>query len=709
MRAFVISTFALVLATAAAAQDAGAVAEAPEGDTDLFPTVLTPTRLRQSLQDVPASVTIITAEMIQTFGITNIPDALRMVPGMEITQATGNDFRIGYHGTNVLQPRRMNVLIDGVSAYQPLLARVDWANLPIAIQDVARIEVTRGSNSASYGPDSMLAIVNIITKHPADVERAMATVTAGSKGNLSSTARLGAMLGPASIRLTANKESDTGFDYLSRTKTSHDSTNMSRLSLRAQSPLGTASALDFDFGYVEGIRQVPFVEQFQQTFPDIHVHEYFVATTLNHTFSATNELQARADVWSNSQTQSWRSCVPTVLVLPQLEALFTANPAYALAVVKGKVPTGGTAQDNQLLLAALGAIRKLGANATKATCGNANQNEYENRADFELQDTEVISDALRVVVGTGIRKDSGDSQTYLGGYRRDFVSRFFVSAEYKPVTAFTLNFGAYREHDQLSGNSISPRVAANWHLANNQVVRAVWSEGTRTPDVQEQTANWTYSFTNASPPLNGSPTVSFFESQQARGGLKPERVYSTEIGYLLNVPDYGLVFDAKAFDDRLTDLISQKMQVASFDPTNGNSVRLSGIELQVNAQLPNATTVFAQYGYLRNTSATTPYEQTQYSRNSGAVGIARRFDGGWMGSLAYYVQGGGGIGQSSYGRADLTFGRSIALGSHTHLDASILVRRLNRTSQTYAQDIGSVFENSYSSHFQEFGQLKLTF
>jgi iron complex outermembrane recepter protein len=75
--------------------------------------VLTPTRLKQSLKDVPASVTIITADQFQKFGLLTLPDVLRLVPGMQITQPSGGDYRINYHGSNVL--------IDGVSAYQAAL------------------------------------------------------------------------------------------------------------------------------------------------------------------------------------------------------------------------------------------------------------------------------------------------------------------------------------------------------------------------------------------------------------------------------------------------------------------------------------------------------------------------------------------------------------------------------------------------------------
>ncbi|TAK95428.1 MAG: Plug domain-containing protein, partial [Aquabacterium sp.] len=118
---------------------ANALAQKDSGDdvdsTDYaYPVVITPTRLRQSLADVPASVTVITAETIRRYGINNIPDALRLVPGMAVTKTTGNEFRISYHGTSVVTPRRMNVLIDGVSAYRPDLSHVEWAMLPVAVE-----------------------------------------------------------------------------------------------------------------------------------------------------------------------------------------------------------------------------------------------------------------------------------------------------------------------------------------------------------------------------------------------------------------------------------------------------------------------------------------------------------------------------------------------------------------------------------------------
>lgn len=101
---------------------AQAVLTTPAAGTGIEPTdnnipvVITPTRLRQSIADVPASVTVITDEMLRRFGVRSVADTLRLVPGMAVTQTRGSDYSINYHGTKILVPRRMNVLIDGISA-----------------------------------------------------------------------------------------------------------------------------------------------------------------------------------------------------------------------------------------------------------------------------------------------------------------------------------------------------------------------------------------------------------------------------------------------------------------------------------------------------------------------------------------------------------------------------------------------------------------
>lgn len=681
----------------------------PSEGSDPYPVVLTPTRLRQALQDVPASVTIITADTISRFGIMNIPDALRLVPGMEITQPSGNDYRINYHGTNILTPRRMNVLVDGVSVYQPAFARVDWRNLPVAIDDVARIEVTRGPDSAAYGPNSMLAIINIITKHPDDVERVMLSTTVGSNGTHAATARLAAVVGPTSLRLTANTDHDEGYDAVSRTGPAHDGTALNRLNLRSQTVLDAVTNLDIDAGYVRGTKEVPFVETYQASNPDQKVEDFYISGTLRRQLSPTHELQLRTTAWSNRVRQGWTSCPPTALALPEMFDLWRANPAYVQALIQGQKPSGGTAADDVLAARAALAIARLGPRATQPVCGGVNQDLNERRFDIELQDTYVVSEQLRAVGGIGARRQTGSSETFLNGSQSNSLWWGFLNAEYKPSTWLSLNAGAYSEHDQLTSTThTSPRVAANIKLSTTQALRFVWSTGSRTPDIQEQRADWSYRYTNASPPIENSTEGRFYQSAMSPGGLQNERITSREIGYLVSVPRLGLLLDTKVFDDRLTNLISEKLQVSDFAPTNNGSVHLRGLELQADVELATDWHGLARYAYLDNRNANPITERTQYSRHSGSVGLSHKFGDGWSWSAMYQGASPNGIDQSHDGREELTLSKVFKLAG-SDATASLLLRRLDNKTTTAYLDTDSSTSSSYNNRLQIFGHFRVSF
>ena len=709
-RALSLLTTVLVASGGASAQD---IAADPEASNEHYPIVITPTRLRQSLADVPASVTVITAETLRRFGITSVPDALRLVPGMAVTHATGPDYRISYHGTNILSPRRMNVLIDGISVYRPAFSEVEWSQVPVVIDDIDRIEVTRGPDSAAYGPNSMLAVVNIVTKHPKDVERGFGSAELGSNGYANVTGRVGVTVGPTAISLTANRTQDRGYDTLSNAAQGHDSTRLNRLNLRSRTDVSPTASLDVQAALVQGRTEVAFADGYQTSFPDKRVTDAYLGAVWTQQLSPTHEVQLRFNHADQRVRQSWTSCPPTVGFLPELFALWRANPALADALLYslqtgGAIPVGGSAAENVLLAATVIAIQRLGPRAVAPTCGTANQDSVERRTDFEVQDTYVVSDQVRLVGGLGARHQSGESQTYLGGVRSSTLQWLFGNVEYRPVAWLTLNGGGYAEHNTLAGSTFSPRASANLHLSADQTLRLVWSKGTRSPDIQEQQANWSYTVNDLNPSLNGSTTARLYQSAVALGGLVSERITSREIGYLLNVQRLGMLLDVKVFDDELTSLISERLNLAGFAPTNDNSVTLRGAELQLTAEWSPRWSGFLNYAYLDNLDATHPLERSQYSRHSGAIGLTHAFGRGWRSSLSYYGSSGDGVGESRYGRWDLTLSTS---GDVQGLPwtTSISVRRLDNRSATYAFGTPDALASTYSNRLQVYGQVGLRF
>jgi iron complex outermembrane receptor protein len=133
-----------------------------------LPQVLTATRLKQSAAAVPGSMTVIDSELIKASGARDISELLRLVPGMMVGYTTGNQAAVNYHGTSASDARRMQVLIDGRSVYRAGLATVDWSDIPVAMEDIERIEVFRGPNTVSYGANALMAVVNILTRSPAN-------------------------------------------------------------------------------------------------------------------------------------------------------------------------------------------------------------------------------------------------------------------------------------------------------------------------------------------------------------------------------------------------------------------------------------------------------------------------------------------------------------------------------------------------------------
>jgi iron complex outermembrane receptor protein len=270
-----------------------------------YPVVITPTRLRQSLADVPASVTVITSDMLRRYGITRIEEALRLVPGMAVLQTGGSNYKINYHGTSTIVPRRLNVLIDGVSAYMAAFSRVEWSWLPVALEDVDRIEVIRGPDSSAYGPNSMMAVVNILTKHPKDVEPAMAAVTMGSSRIVDSTIRLATTIGSTSMRLTANTRDDDGMkndasrsslDDMTRASGLKfgDSSSVTRVNFSAHRDLSGGAALDVMASHVKGKFTVGQSDFNQITDANPDKTQSQVSTRFTKPLSADHELQVRS-------------------------------------------------------------------------------------------------------------------------------------------------------------------------------------------------------------------------------------------------------------------------------------------------------------------------------------------------------------------------------------------------------------------------------
>ncbi|MCR5868489.1 TonB-dependent siderophore receptor [Aquincola sp. J276] len=600
----------------------------------------------------------------------------------------------------------MNVLIDGVSVYRPAFSEVVWLQLPVSIDDIERIEVTRGPSSATYGPNSMLAVVNIITFNASDVGLGHVSMTAGRRLGDEANVRLGLRFESAALTLTASRSVDSGFDWVTQDSAGHDGLAISRLGLRLDATLPSGDVVNARAMLARGVAEVPFIDPFQQSYPDRRFSDSYVSGSWQRDFSPEHQLRVSIDSARQRNRQSWRTCLPTAALLPELFKLWQANPRYANAILAGQVPvgSGGSPRDDQLAVSAIGALHALGPEAALPRCGTTDQDATQFRTDIELQDTLVLSPELRIVTGFGWRHQGGESETYLGGRQTSTVRWLFGNVEARPRPWLTLNVGGYVERNSLAPSSFSPRLAANWHLAPGHTVRASWSKGTRAPDIQEQLTNWTIRFRDVDPPLAASSTARFYQSRIGPRGLSSERIVSREIGYLANLPTWGVILDARVFDDQLTRLISERTNLAGLTPTNAGAVNLRGAEFQISGRLSGEWFGHATYGYLDNRNPTNILERTLWSRHSGSVGVSREFGNGWQLAGSYTGASSTGYQQSRYGRADLVVSKAWKQ-DQTQWRVTGGLQRLDRPATTYSIGSDTALESRYDGRFKGFLQL----
>ena len=131
-------------------------------------TVVTASKSAQSPLDAPNSTSIITAQDIRLSGITKLPELLRRLAGVDIMEVTGAQSEVSLRGFNQRLSNKVLVLLDGRSVYTDLIGATLWSSIPIAVEDIDRIEVVRGPGSALYGADAFNGVVNIITKPPGE-------------------------------------------------------------------------------------------------------------------------------------------------------------------------------------------------------------------------------------------------------------------------------------------------------------------------------------------------------------------------------------------------------------------------------------------------------------------------------------------------------------------------------------------------------------
>ena len=149
----------------------------------------------QKVSATAAAIYVITQDEIRQSGALNVPDLLRMVPGLNVAQISGNTWAISARGLNEHFSDKLLVMIDGRSVYTPTFSGVYWDGVDMPLENIERIEVIRGPGGSSWGANAVNGVINIITKEASRTQGGLIVAGGGNIQQGFGTIQYGGELG----------------------------------------------------------------------------------------------------------------------------------------------------------------------------------------------------------------------------------------------------------------------------------------------------------------------------------------------------------------------------------------------------------------------------------------------------------------------------------------------------------------------------------
>lgn len=565
----------------------------PDGiftEEDLFggiPVVSAVSRFEQRLERAPASVTIISRELIDMSGAQSFVDIFRLVPGFQSYSASNNRFGISYHGIGREFPNQIEVMVDGRSVYETLFSSVNWTTLGIGLDDIDHIEVVRGSNAPAQGSNAFLGAVNIITRKPVQEEGVSVKVTTGDLQTRRASIINSGRVGEVDVRLSLGYDKNNGFPAVPDGPI-QDGHELSYGNLRGIYTPTIADTLDVFAGYSHdrlgwGDSDHPGEYSLAHTFAS------FQSLNWTHTHNSRNEFQLHG--YHNSFETSDLSGIGPLYALLGIDDdtadfLTAVTPAPAEIVdlfsrLSGLDTAPATAVLNELNTLIYGGFGKLASE----------------RYDLGFQHNYAIIDTFRGTWGVGIRYDSLTTD-HPQSYSQDIdeVSpRLYNHNEWQPRHNLTFNLG-YMVEVAPVGMLVSPRVSVNFQPLNNHAFRIAYARGNRAPSLLEAHEQ----------NVARVGDVIFDTYRIADPNLGEETIDSYEIAYMYQSNNPGLSVDIRLFREEIRDVIDEARERAPPEVEifgdgyykilgNWDYWEFNGGEIQINYQLSPAT--FARLHY----------------------------------------------------------------------------------------------------------------
>ena len=589
------SLLALLLGAGGGSVAAETAPLAEDGYLGELPVVLSVTRLAQSLADTPGAVTVIDRDMIRRSGARRVSELLRFVPGFIVSGWNGANPITQYHTKLDESGSRLQVFVDGRSVYSSLFLGDTHRGLDaVILEDIERIEVLRGSNSAAYGANAFLGVINIITRNSADTRGTLISGNAGSGGIGDYTVRHGWGDDTASYRLIASQRSDDGYKQRQIMPVTYsgtdDGTQLRQATFRTDMRLGGGDELQFQLGFGN------------------HRADDGDGTLGNAPRPTTNKAAFALFKYARQV-----SAVEALNILVSFDdERFDSVQQESLGPF-GTVPidTGGRSQ----------------------------------RKHVEVSNTRAWNEQVRSVWGMAWRQESAQSQPL---FNTDYVYqqtqlRLFGNLEWRFAPKWLINAGGLFEHNSKVGSGFAPRLMLNFQPHPEHTLRIGASKAMRSPSLFELYGN------NAV--YHPTTGVMLYREVVATGKARPEEVVASEIGYLGDFRRFGLTVDARIYDETIDGLLSQRRyapsepsplgpgMIETNDYVNKINARIKGAEYQVQWRPWEGTRVLWSQARVKSRSD----EQTGFDISSPHTSYSlawfQDLSNGWEAALMYSYAG----------------------------------------------------------------------
>lgn len=457
-------------------------------------TVMSASKIDEKLWDAPAAIYVLTNEDIKRSGATSIPQALRLVPGVQVGRVNASGWAISVRGFNNALSNKLLVLMDGREVYDSLFSGVYWDIQDTALEDIDRIEVIRGPGASLWGANAVNGVINIITKNSADTQGSLASLTAGNEERVIGTGRYGGTMKNGGTYRVYGK-------YLNRDD------NLT---------LGGDSANDDWQAFRSGFR-TDWKESSNENFTvqgDVYRTESSQLRNVPSITAPYSQLQTESvDAQGGNLLGRWNKQLEDKARLTVQAYLdYTARDQMLL-------------EDDRIVLDLEG------------------QYEFPEQGDHKF------------LTGLRYRYSADDLTetpfiTFQDGNRADqTISGFIQDKITLAPDEWFLTVGSKFEHNDYSGFEIQPNARLQWHPNDQQMVWASVSHAVRTPNRLEHDLNI---FVAAFPPGVLSPDPTRLELDPSPG-FDSEQLTAFEIGYRHQITP-SLLWDFAAFYNDYNDL-----------------------------------------------------------------------------------------------------------------------------------------------------------